>query len=502
MEEEKRSKKRGLLSGKNLKYVRIALICIIVVALILFLRTLYIVFLDPMAAFNSAKSTPTITPLPTPEPTPIASIAPTITPVPTPSPSPTPEPLPPEEQFEANGVNILLVGFDRSPERDDPENAVYRDERNDYRSDVLMLLSVDFKENKANLISIPRDTYAPIYNDKGEQLKGSWKINAAFSRGGSGTEKGYKYAMATVGRLLGVNIEHYAGVDMSGLKGVVNVIGGVYYDVDVAITLNGRQLTKGYQKLNGQQVLDYCRARKGISLDTGRNDRQQRILIAIFEQLKSRDQLKNFTKVYRAMRPHIDTNLNTEQVAAIALFGMQLNKEDILRHTISGEYNSKTPYSRAVYYLLNNEALSELCKRIFRLTHVPNPRYDINYVFADIEAATGRDDVKSAEYLMAHKTVRLYYGADENGVFLSPTQTLLALNEEMQSLSSLAMRHEGDDLDIPFNVSAIQLKRSELYTCMRQLCFEAGITQKDVTKGKLPKEVYDSLLAAPPVEAA
>ncbi|HOR13320.1 MAG TPA: LCP family protein [Clostridia bacterium] len=489
--QEKGSGKKRPISAKTLKYLRFALIGILTVALVLFLRTLYVVAFNPMAAFNTPKASATVAPSVSPEPTQTPVLTPSASP--TPTPSPTPEPLPPEEAFEANGVNILLVGFDRSPEREDPENEVYRDERNDYRSDVLMLLSVDFSQNKAHLISVPRDTYAPIFNDKGEQQKGSYKINAAFSRGGSGTEKGYKYAMETVGRLLGVNIEYYAGVDMSGLKGVVNVMGGVYYDVDVAITLNGRQLKKGYQKLNGQQVLDYCRARKGISLDTGRNDRQQRILIAIFEQLKSRDQLKNFTKVYRVMRPHIDTNLKTEQVAAIALFGMQLNKEDILRHTLSGEYNSKTPYSRAVYYLLDNEALSDLSKRIFRITHAPNPRYDINYVLADIEAAAGRDDLKACEYLLKHQAVRLYYGAEEGGVFLSPTQTLLALNESMGGLSAVSMRHEGDDLDIPFNVGAILQKRSELYASMRQLCLEVGLTQKDVTKGKLPKEVYEWL---------
>ena len=76
-----------------------------------------------------------------------------------PSPSPSPlqagQPLPsptlsPEEQllrqadtdFMRSRVNILLVGWDQSPERDDSDSVMYRDSKNNFRSDVLMLLAV------------------------------------------------------------------------------------------------------------------------------------------------------------------------------------------------------------------------------------------------------------------------------------------------------------------------------------------------------------------------
>ena len=101
-----------------------------------------------------------------------------------PSPSPSPlqagQPLPsptlsPEEQllrqadtdFMRSRVNILLVGWDQSPERDDSDSVMYRDSKNNFRSDVLMLLAVDFEQGNAHLISIPRDTMAKIYNTKG-----------------------------------------------------------------------------------------------------------------------------------------------------------------------------------------------------------------------------------------------------------------------------------------------------------------------------------------------
>ena len=303
--------KKGLL-------IAILVLCVLLLAAGGVLLYLNSIRQDPMQAFAPATPLPTQTPQP-PEQEPEW----------TPTPSPT---LSPEEElqqmadrdFMANRVNILLLGWDQSPEREDEDNELYRDENNNFRSDVMMLLSVDFANKRVDLISIPRDTMANIYN-----VTGRWKINAAFAKGGSATGDGFHYAIETVQDLLGVPISHYAGVNMVGLKAAVDAMGGVDYDVDVRIELNGRVLEPGYQHLDGQQVLDYCRARKGISTDVGRADRQQRMLFAILEQLQSRDQLKNFPKIYLSVQDKVYTDLNVEQIAALTLFAMDLDLEFI-----------------------------------------------------------------------------------------------------------------------------------------------------------------------------
>lgn len=79
---------------------------------------------------------------------------------PTPIPSPTQDP---EEalaetadfSFLKDTVNILVLGWDHSPERDDEDNVLYRDEDNNFRSDVLILLAVDFEQKSVDMISIP-----------------------------------------------------------------------------------------------------------------------------------------------------------------------------------------------------------------------------------------------------------------------------------------------------------------------------------------------------------
>ncbi|MDO4572056.1 MAG: LCP family protein [Clostridia bacterium] len=284
-------------------------------------RTLYVVRYAPERAFLTAS------------PAPVRTSA-AATPTPT---------LSPEEQlmneadrdFMQDRVNILLLGFDQSPEREDEDSEVYRDEKNNYRSDVLMLLAVNFKEDSAHLISVPRDTYTPIYN-----VRGRWKVNAAFAKGGSAEGEGFLYAQKTLEMLFGVPIPYYVGVNMEGLKALVDAIGGVDYDVDVEIRLNGRILHTGPQHLNGQQVLDYCRARKGISTDVGRNDRQQRMLFAIFEQMQATGTLAAAPKIYAAVRDDVYTNLSVPQIAALAAFGLELGLENLKRSTLEGAYVS------------------------------------------------------------------------------------------------------------------------------------------------------------------
>lgn len=354
------------MKNRRLKYIITICVLLILAAAILAGSNFYrSIAHDPMSAFE------------TPSPTPEFSSSPSLSP----SPSPT---LSPEEQlmeqadrdFMQNRVNILLLGWDQSPERDDEDSVLYRDEDNNFRSDVLMLLTVDFDTSTAHLISIPRDTMAKIYNTKGH-----WKINAAFAKGGSIEGDGFEYAIKTVENLMGVPIDYYAGVNMEGLKAVVDAMGGIEFDVDQEITLNGRTLTPGLQILDGQKVLDYCRARKGYGTDVDRANRQQRMLFALFNQLKGSNALTTLPKVYLSVKDYIHTNLSVEQIAALAVFAMDLEPDvNLFRHTLEGRYINGTVYNGASFYVLDTSALKSLMKDIFGVDIEVDYKYDYRYV--------------------------------------------------------------------------------------------------------------------------
>ncbi|MEG1548265.1 MAG: LCP family protein [Clostridia bacterium] len=466
---------------------------LLIVAVILFIagRFLYTTFIDPMGAFD-APSTPS----------PVVTAGPIV-----PTPAPT---LSPEEQLKAdedqlkadadmdfmkNRVNILMLGWDQSPERDDAGNVMYRDEDNNFRSDVIMLMTLDFEKKTCDLISVPRDTLAPIYKSDGELYSSTahYKINAAFAKGGSTDGDGFGYARTTIGKLLQVPIDYYVGVDMTGLKAVVDAMGGVDYDVDVRIVLNGRVLEKGMQHLNGQQVLDYCRARKGISTDVGRNDRQQRILFAIFEQLKSRKQLANFPNIYLSLKDYINTNLDFKQISALCVFGLDLDMQNMRRHTLEGEYVNNTAYSNASYYALKNDELAAMMKDIFGTTITTDNRYDVAYVLADKSAGIALDYVKASYYIMD------MLGIEYSGYSSFEVDELLSAIDEVKSVAerklpdSLSDDEKYQRLQTPLDKTACDAAGERIRNALLTLCTNYGVTQLHVDKKIVPKELYTLL---------
>lgn len=345
----------------------------------------YILFLNPSAAF-APPDEPVVVAEPTPLPA--VTVEPEAEPVGTPVPTPDPEAVllsQADLEFLKDRVNILLIGADEDDMRD-------QSKRMDFRSDVLMLLALDLNAKTADLISVPRDSYAAQYN-----ATGRWKINAALAHGGGIHKDGFLYCRETVSMLLGgIPIPYHIAVKMDGLKKVVDIIGGVDYDVDVQIKLNGRVLEKGVQRLDGQQVLDYCRARKGISTDVGRADRQQRMLFTIFNQMKSQGRLTQVPALFKAMQEYIYTNLNAEQIAALAVFGLQLDSENNLhRHTLEGEYMSGV-YNFS-FYALYQQKKCELVKRIFDVTIKPDNTYDAAYIKVDWACIQGEKAIEAAE---------------------------------------------------------------------------------------------------------
>lgn len=250
-----------------------------------------------------------------------------------PSPTPDQESLlsgQADAEFMSNRTNILLLGIDESTERENWGT---------FRTDTMILVSIDFSNNDVCMVSIPRDSYVKIYNANGNVANPSSpysKINNAFSEGGGAQEKGFEYSIATVEKLMGVKIGYYCGFNMNVVKEVVNAMGGVDYDVDIEVKMNGRELHPGMQHLDGQGVLDYCRQRKGSS-DIARIDRQQRMLTAILKQLKDTDQIANIPSIYSAVEANIMTNLSIKQISSLALVALRMDMSQLSRYTLEGK---------------------------------------------------------------------------------------------------------------------------------------------------------------------
>lgn len=165
---------------------------------------------------------------------------------------------------EDGSKNILLIGNDSR----DGENA---------RADTIMILSFAGKSKTPKLISIMRDSYVDIpgYN--------STKINAAYAYGGA------ELLRKTIKENLGIDTKYYVTVDFQSFEKVVNALfpDGVAINAEKSLDLDGIQIEKGQQVMNGLKLLQYARFRHDEEGDFGRIRRQQQVMTAIFSQLKS-----------------------------------------------------------------------------------------------------------------------------------------------------------------------------------------------------------------------
>jgi LCP family protein required for cell wall assembly len=140
-------------------------------------------------------------------------------------------------------INILLVGKEH------------------VRTDTIMILSYDKDQKKANIISIPRDTY---YAREGYDNKQHKKINAVYQ---SENIEGLKLAVENI---TGIPIHKYVCVDYEAVIKTIDIIGGVEFDVPLNMRYNDPfddppleiNISQGLQDLDGETALKLLRFRQ------------------------------------------------------------------------------------------------------------------------------------------------------------------------------------------------------------------------------------------------
>ena len=301
---------------------------------------------DPSSMFQSQDPVTLELASPSPSPESTAALPAAVTPVPTEEPTPDPYAVLEQQADKSimhNIVNIMLIGVDYAQER---ETWSGKDGLSAAHADTMIVLAINFDNNTADLISLPRDTYAKIPG-----VDGIYKLNASLDCGGgikASNGAGFRKVCEAASRMIGgLPINYYYAVTMPSVKKLVDAIGGVDYDLEVSFKIQGRSYKKGQQHMDGQAVLDYLRVRKsgsGLSSsetgDSNRVDRQKRMLVAIFDKLKTANMLTTIPQLLESMSSDRDsmfyTNCSTAQTAALALYAYNMPTGNISMHSMSG----------------------------------------------------------------------------------------------------------------------------------------------------------------------
>jgi LCP family protein required for cell wall assembly len=224
--------------------------------------------------------------------------------------------------------NWLLVGSDRRSDQAttgrDANQPLWR--YGAQRADTIMLVHLPADRGRIYLVSFPRDAWVPI------QGHGDGKLNAAFSFGGP------PLLIATIERLTGVRVDHFAILDFEGFRSMTDALGGV--DVRVARTVRdpARKMVwpAGTHHLDGARALDFVRQRHNLpGGDLGRIKRQQAFLKALAGQAVDRGTLANPLKLNAFLEAttesvSVDQSLTISRLRSLALQFRSMRAGDVV----------------------------------------------------------------------------------------------------------------------------------------------------------------------------
>ena len=220
------------------------------------------------------------------------------------------------------------------------------DERNKDvgRSDTLMFLSLS--NDKASLLSVPRDTRVYI-----EKYGGWQKINAAYAHGGENLTK------KTLEKFLGVEVDRYVKINITEFVKVIDVIGGIDIfvekdmDYDDPWDDNGGlsiHIDKGLHHLDGQTAMEFVRFRDEEG-DAGRVRRQQAFMQACAERLSDPSVILKLPELLTVAKDAVETDLSSAEMLAVA--GTLKSAEDS-KHVKVGTVPGYWQYIGGVSYLV------------------------------------------------------------------------------------------------------------------------------------------------------
>jgi LCP family protein required for cell wall assembly len=232
-------------------------------------------------------------------------------------------------RLEGDRTNVLLLGIDR---RNGSSWA--------FRTDTIMILTVDPGSGDMGLLSIPRDLQVRIPG------RGEDRINTAnvygYQQEGSGG--GPELLQKTILANFEIPLDGHVMVDFRAFERIIDVLGGI--DVEVPRTLHDTRypdprpedpyafktvhFDKGWQTMNGRRALVYARSRMSTS-DFDRAKRQQTVLLAIRDRALSWSAVPRWPLAAAAMVDGVKTNLGPGPTLAVALTAVQKDTSEVNR---------------------------------------------------------------------------------------------------------------------------------------------------------------------------
>lgn len=197
-------------------------------------------------------------------------------------------------------------------------------------TDTIMVGKIDTVRHTMDFVSIPRDTIINVEWD-------NRKLNSVYWGSKNNGGNGIDALRSHVKKLIGFDVDCYAVADLESIIEVVDVMGGVYFDVPFEMNYDDGpviHLQPGYQLLDGYEAMGLCRYRDGyVNGDLERIEVQHQFLKTVAEQFISLGNIPNIGKVSKILAESMDTNLTAANIAYFIRQALMCNTEDINFYT-------------------------------------------------------------------------------------------------------------------------------------------------------------------------
>ena len=204
-----------------------------------------------------------------------------------------------KEIQDTDSFSVLLLGID---------NGAYGRGTEVGRSDTMLIVTVNEKLGKTTIVSIPRDSYTEIIgygtNDK---------INHAYAFGKE------TMSINSVQNMLNIPIDYYVTVDMGGLIGLVDAVGGLDITPILTFTYEDESFTEGVDRhVDGEAALRYARMRyDDPEGDMGRQKRQQYVIQKLVEKLLNITSITRYEEILKTLENSVRTNFTIDKLLSV-----------------------------------------------------------------------------------------------------------------------------------------------------------------------------------------
>ena len=234
-----------------------------------------------------------------------------------------------EEIESLENINILLLGISEDIDSE--------------LTDTIILCSYNPQKQSVSMISIPRDTFV---GKSKANAKGSDKINSLYA-------KSPEKLLNKVSTIIGVDIEYYAVIKTESLIEMVDIIGGVNFEVPIDMDYDDPtqdlhiHLRKGMQKIDGEkaeQLLRFRHNNDGTSYpanygdnDYGRMKTQREFMAETIKQTVSFKNIFKSKKIIDAIFENIETNLEMDNLLIYIPTAVNFDVNNIINNQLPGK---------------------------------------------------------------------------------------------------------------------------------------------------------------------